>query len=141
MSRTPVKRGRPRSFDADKALEKALRIFWKKGYEGASLPDLTRAMGINRPSLYAAFGNKAALFVREALEEPTARRMAERLIRGGVELVSNPKQPRGCFVVQGALVCGDDARCVKKEMNARREFLVRVVRERLERAKLEGDLK
>src|SRR5213078_1075921 len=102
MTRTPVKRGRPRGFDADKALDKALRVFWKKGYEGASLPDLTRAMGINRPSLYAALGNKAALFrkamdryqegparfVREALEEPTARRMAERLIRGGVALVS-----------------------------------------------------
>src|SRR5213592_3854099 len=107
--------GRPRAFDVDQALDQALKVFWRKGYEGASLPDLERAMGINRPSLYAAFGNKAALFrkamdryqegpgrfVREALQEPTARRVAERLIRGGVELVSNPKQPRGCFAVQG----------------------------------------
>src|SRR5437763_2169446 len=106
--------GRTRQFDVDEALDRALEVFWARGYEGASLPDLERAMGINRPSLYAAFGNKAALFrkamdryqegparfVREALEEPTARRMAERLIRGGVALVSNPKQPRGCFVVQ-----------------------------------------
>src|SRR5438445_3107154 len=89
----PLRRGRPREFDVEKALERAMNVFWRKGYEGASLPDLTRAMGINRPSLYAAFGNKESLFrkaldryaegpgsyVRDALEEPTARGVAERL--------------------------------------------------------------
>src|SRR5688572_30677833 len=90
-------RGRPRKFDPDRALDRALDVFWRKGYEGASLPELTRAMGINRPSMYAAFGNKRALFrkaltryrrgpaayVAEALEQPTARGVAERLLRGG----------------------------------------------------------
>ena len=107
-------RGRPRSFDPDKALDRALKVFWKKGYEGASLPDLTRAMGINRPSLYAAFGNKEALFrkaveryeqgpagfAREALELPTARQVVERLLRGGICVGTSARGPRGCLMVQ-----------------------------------------
>src|SRR5215470_4594452 len=90
--------GRPRAFDTDKALDRALRVFWEKGYEGASLSELTTAMGINRPSLYAAFGDKEALFrktleryeqgptafIRESLAEPTARRVAKRLLLDAV---------------------------------------------------------
>src|SRR5881397_579443 len=110
--------GRPRAFDVDEALDQALKVFWRKGYEGASLPDLTEAMGINRPSLYAAFGNKEALFrkaveryveghachVRGALAEPTARGVVRRLWLAGIDLIADPRRPRGCFLVQGALV-------------------------------------
>src|SRR5215204_6288141 len=107
-------RGRPREFDIDEALDRALEVFWRRGYEGASLPELTEAMGINRPSLYAAFGNKEALFrkaidryvdrtaapVREALREPMARGVVERLLCASVDLITDPGHPRGCFLVQ-----------------------------------------
>jgi AcrR family transcriptional regulator len=115
--------GRPRTFNFDIALDRALKVFWKKGYEGTSLSDLTQAMGISRPSLYAAFGNKEALFrkvllrysdgpaayVREALDEPSARAVVERLLLGAVDLLSDPRTPPGCLMVQGALSCGDAA--------------------------------
>jgi AcrR family transcriptional regulator len=149
-----VARGRPREFDIDKALDRALKVFWRKGYEGATLPELTRAMGINRPSLYAAFGNKEALFrkvldryvegpaayVREALEEPTARAVAERLLGGTIDLLTNPRNPRGCLVVQGALACGEAAESIRRELVARRVAGEEEVRQRFERARAEGDL-
>src|SRR6202041_392403 len=92
-----------RRFDANKALDAAMRVFWEKGYEGASLADLTRAMRIERPSLYAAFGNKEALFrkvldryackvsafVTESLNEPTARAAVERLLLNGADALTS----------------------------------------------------
>jgi len=150
---TPT-RGRPRSFDADRALDQALKVFWSKGYEGASLPDLTKAMGINRPSMYAAFGNKEELFrkaleryaagpacyVREALDAPTARAVAEQLLNGAVEMMTNPKNPRGCLAVQGALACGDEAQGVRQELTSRRLATEAALRRRFEKARRDGDL-
>src|SRR5262249_40183335 len=146
--------GRPRAFDIDKALDRALKVFWRKGYEGASLPALTKAMGINRPSLYAAFGNKEALFrkvleryvegpaayLREALNEPTARAVAERLLGGAIDLLTDPRNPRGCLMVQGALACGEAAESVRRELVSRRMASEVAVRKRFERAGLDGDL-
>jgi AcrR family transcriptional regulator len=149
-----TRRGRPRLFDTEKALDQALKLFWQKGYEGTTLPDLTHAMGINRPSLYAAFGNKESLFkkvlcryasgptayVRQALAQPTSRAVAEKLLQGAVENLTNPAHPRGCLAVQAALACGDDADCMRQELIRHREQLVTALRHRLQRAKKEKDL-
>jgi AcrR family transcriptional regulator len=149
-----VPKGRPREFDVDEALDCALRVFWRRGYEGATLPDLTAAMGINRPSLYAAFGSKEELFrkalnryvegpaafVRAALDEPTARAVAERLLGGTIDLVTDRRNPRGCLIVQGALACGETAESVRREVAARRVAGEVALRQRFERAQADGDL-
>jgi AcrR family transcriptional regulator len=138
----------------DQALDAALKVFWRKGYEGTSLADLTDAMGINRPSLYCAFGNKEELFRRaldrytggaaalydEATGQPTARAAAERFLRGMADSLTDPQHPPGCLAVQGALSCGEAADPIRRELNARRAAAEATLHDRFERAKAEGDL-
>ena len=146
--------GRPRTFDADAALESAMQVFWRKGFEGASLADLTAAMGINPPSLYAAFGSKENLFRKAmdryeigpggytpiALKAATARDVAEQLLAGAVALHGTARNPKGCLGVQGALASGEAGDPIRLDQSARRIVAERLVRERLQRAKAEGDL-
>jgi AcrR family transcriptional regulator len=147
-------RGRPRAFDTKRALEQALHVFWRHGYEGASLAELTAAMGINRPSLYAAFGNKEELFRRvldhyaagaaalheSAMRQPTARAAVNSLLQTAAKLLGDRTQPRGCLMVQSALVCGAAGECVKQELISRRAESRAAWRKRFRQAQLDGDL-
>ncbi len=145
--------GRPRAFDADQALDKALTVFWQKGYGGTSLPDLTEAMGINRPSLYAAFGNKEQLFLKvlarygermgcmvQALDKPLARDAVEALLTSVIDKQTTCDGPKGCLMVQGALSGGDTAEKMRAELSRRRAAGETALRDRLERAQAEGEL-
>jgi AcrR family transcriptional regulator len=142
---TIVEGGRPRSFDVDEALDRALPVFWRQGCEGTAISDLTKAMGINPPSLYSAFGNKEELFrkvldryaegparyIREAFDLRTARAAVEHLLRGAADGTTSPEYPHGCLTVQGGLV-GEG---VGGESARRRAA---ALRGRLERALEEG---
>ena len=148
-------RGRPRSFDRTAALRRAMEVFWAKGYDGASLSDLTAAMGINSPSLYAAFGSKEALF-REAVdlygeiegteiwaalpETPTAREAIDRFLRATADAFTRPGKPAGCLIVLGALHPSDTNADVCRTLRDHRAQNVAALRARLERAVAEGEL-
>lgn len=146
--------GRPRSFDVDDALEAAMRLFWRNGYEGTSLAELTEAMNINRRSLYAAYGNKEDLFrlavdryltgpgafTTRALDAPTARGVAEALLYGAAEKYTEPDSPHGCLLVQSALACSPADESVREELAGRRNTGIAALRTRLARARDDGDL-
>ncbi len=145
-------RGRPREFDTEDALAAALRVFWTRGYEGASLSDLTDAMGITRPSLYAAFGNKEALFrqaldlyereklayIGEAVGQPTARSVAQYLLHGAVDNVSGG-ECRGCMGVIASVACQSVEPSIRDDVNRRAESSKRIIIERMERAIADGE--
>ena len=147
--------GRPREFCAEAALAAALKVFWRKGFDGASLSDLTEAMGITRPSLYCAFGNKEALFrqaldlyereklafIDEALSAPTAKEVARRLLFGGADVHTADPETLGCMGVNSILACsGAASDSVRQEILGRRLNVEARMRERFDRAKAEGDL-
>jgi AcrR family transcriptional regulator len=147
--------GRPREFDADVALDQAMEVFWRHGYEGATIAQLTEAMGINPPSLYACFGNKEGLlraaldrytklrnvWMDEVVAAPTARDVAERMLMGIADKQTDPANPPGCLLVQGGIACGTGSENVPFELAARRAQNEDQLRDRFVRAKAEGDLK
>jgi AcrR family transcriptional regulator len=150
--KTPI--GRPRGFDTDATLERAMLVFWEQGYEGASLADLTSAMGITKTSMYAAFGNKEDLFrkaleryeegpaayVERALRQPTAREVATAFLAGSVGASTRPGCPSGCLGVQGSLAAGEAGRSARDTLTAWRDQGRRHLHDRFRRAVDEGDL-
>jgi AcrR family transcriptional regulator len=152
MSRT----GRPREFDRDEALQRAMRLFWAQGYEGTTLADLQKAMGgITAPSFYAAFGSKQELFreavelykktqgtpvVRALLEGPTARASVEAMLRVAAESVCGQSNPRGCLMLLGGINCTSANKDIEDFLREQRASRQKIIRQRLRRGIDEGDL-
>lgn len=146
--------GRPREFDVNVALDRALDVFWRNGYEGASIAELTDAMGINPPSLYAAFKNKEGLFRKaldryveqrtnfwnEALEKPTAREMVEHLLFGSVDFLTDECTPHGCLLVRSSMSCSAAAESIKRDLAAKRATGEVAMAMRLNEAKRAGEM-
>jgi AcrR family transcriptional regulator len=151
---TVKRRGRPPTFNRDEALEKAMQIFWEHGYEGTSMAELMEAMDMNKPSIYAAFGNKEELFrkalqkylygpsafVKDAVLEPTARQVVKVLLTKAVELLTAQNTPRGCMIVQGALSCGPESKQIQQELISYRSNFEESLKKRFELAKENSDL-
>ena len=147
-------RGRPLAFNQDKALEAALNVFWTHGYEGASMAELATVLGINKPSIYATFGNKEELFrkalaryragpaafVREAINEPTARLVVEKLLMQAVDFFSDKSTPNGCMIVQAALTGGQGSSTIQQELIVYRKNFEASFNERFELAQAQGDV-
>lgn len=147
-------RGGKRTFDADVALERAVELFARQGYEGTSIAELTAAMGISPPSLYSAFGNKRHLFdlaveryrehrrpyLEDVLGQPTAQLAARRLLVGAAEHDTQRGQPPGCLTVQGCLACSSESEDVARQLADVRRSTQAAMQRRLEQGVAEGDL-
>jgi AcrR family transcriptional regulator len=150
----PRPRGRPRSFDREAALEAAMEVFWTRGYDGASLAELTEAMGINPPSLYAAFGDKENLYVeavelyriqrgehirRVLAEEPTARAAIERALREAAAEFCRRDAPSGCLLTMSSNCSGVSA-AIQAILAKKRSMGRDRLRERIQRGIADGDV-
>jgi AcrR family transcriptional regulator len=156
------KTGRPISFDREVALRAAMLVFWRHGFEGASLNALTAAMGITPPSVYAAFGDKRKLF-REAVKlylsggvqsadggysapmmmiksAPSARDAAERLMRSAAVGFTGPATPAGCLLASSAISCSPEASDIRCELATIRQEIEAQLRRRIRVAIEAGEL-
>lgn len=149
------RRGRPRGFERDAALAAAMRVFWQRGYEATSISDLTRAMGVNAPSLYAAFGCKEALFEeavdlyqrteglaagRALVDQPMAREAIAAMLRRHVVDYTDPNKPSGCMIVLAATVGTPESEAVRQLLTRCRGDALQALEARIKRGIKEGDV-
>lgn len=155
MNQPARKRGRPRILDRDTGLEVAARLFWQHGYEGTSIAELTRAMGITPPSLYATFGSKEELY-RQALDHNIKQesKLRSEALQGEMSAydalsfylydvaqgVSDPSKPRGCIISTAVLQHAEENESVAREVAARRDMSIQCIKKRFDRAIDEGEL-
>ena len=151
----PRSRGRPRGFDRDEVLNRAMHLFWERGYEATSVSELTEAMGITPPTLYTFFGGKKQLFLeavdryqkgpgcfaaKALLEEPTAEGSIHRLLMEAAVSFSNPREPKGCMVVLGATNCAVESSDVFAALANRRRAAEAAVHARIAAGRSAGEL-
>jgi AcrR family transcriptional regulator len=151
----PRSRGRPRAFDSDLALEKAAETFWRLGYEGASITDLTAAMGITPQSLYAAFSSKAELYRQalawyltnvlalpvRALEETDLTAALTGMLRGSAQVFTQAGRPRGCMISTAILTCASENEAIARHVSDLRNGMVAALKVRIERGIADGQLR
>lgn len=154
VSEPSKKRGRPVAFDYETALAQAMHAFWQYGYEGTSMSTLMEVMGMNKASIYAAYGSKEDLFkkvleryvagpasfIASALAKPTAAAVVEDFLTQAARALTGEDQPAGCLVIQGALACSADAASVKCLLSGYRQAIETQLTQRFARAIAEGDL-
>lgn len=147
--------GRPRSFDRDAALKKAMHVFWAKGFEGTTMMDLVEAIGVKAPSVYAAFGNKDAIFeesialylniiaegpLRELKGEDVFKAV-ENSLCSSIELFTSPENPSSCLIMSGAINCAPENKRHEEKLKQHRQLYKDVVKERFDLALKNGQLK
>ncbi|MBO0842813.1 MAG: TetR/AcrR family transcriptional regulator [Nocardioides sp.] len=148
-------RGRPRTFDRQEMLQKALALFWERGYDATSMSDLTKAMGIRPASIYACYGNKEELF-KEALDlygdsvgrapqvalatGPTARESVSAMLQEYVAAITRPNDPRGCLLVVGAPTGAEDSASIRELLTSLRDQTRHAIRDRLQRGVDDGEI-
>ena len=153
--RAPRTRGRPREFDRDEALERAMLLFWSHGYEATPISALTQAMGITPPALYSAFGDKKRLFLeavrryqqgmgrlaRKALtDETTAEEAIRNLLLGAIKTFADPTKPKGCLVILGATNCTSESADIFEALAEQRRAAESFVRARIAAGQKAGEL-